>query len=418
MKNILKKTIGASSGRLCGTVASFLLTIVLTNSLSLEDVGLFYFSITAIFGLAIISRFGMGQILIINIGHLHKTFRSPLIGSFYIRTAKISLTVTIILTLVALIIFYILHLLNIDIVNKLNVWFILISLPAVVAMQLAGSALKGLNKQTISTYLEFFFVPFIVIFTSLSLPLLSIELNISTMMATYLICTIVIAIIMNIIVIHEAPFCRETRSKYATNQLMRAPTFLQTELCNYLIAWSSLLIIPFLLSLEDTGIYNISLRISALISIIMVGIQAVGTPVLSKLFATHNYHGFKKSYRNLHILMLVSGWIFLFFVIFFGHSALSIFGDEYLTGYKTLLILSIGTSINLMLGPAGLALAILGKERIIRNITVIVSLVTIFLTIILAYIFGPTGAALAGSISIISQKIFLCFHSRKAVNNL
>ncbi|MCF6334241.1 MAG: polysaccharide biosynthesis C-terminal domain-containing protein, partial [Spirochaetales bacterium] len=102
--------------------------------------------------------------------------------------------------------------------------------------------------------------------------------------------------------------------------------------------------------------------------------------------------------------------IFLF-LIFAGKWVLSLFGTNYIDAYPALVILSIGLSINTILGSHMTYLQFSGKQLYALLIQIIAVIIGCLLNFILIPLFVITGAAISHAASLILMTLWISIAS-------
>ncbi len=176
-----------------------------------------------------------------------------------------------------------------------------------------------------------------------------------------------------------------------------------------------IIFIAILLNYQSAGVYAAAAKIAFLVSIILRIIELVAAPLIS-----HSFHA-KNNIEVSRLLnfSMVSGVIIgvpVFIIISFNAAyILEIFGGNFIVGETVLKILIIGQLINLITGPGGIVLQMIGKERVQARIIFIAAIISITLNLILIKYFGLIGAASATTIVLVCQNIVTLFIARKAL---
>lgn len=165
--------------------------------------------------------------------------------------------------------------------------------------------------------------------------------------------------------------------------------------------FADLFVVGFLLGTESAGVYSIALQIVLVISF--------GQMVVSTLLSRDISWGLRQSnldqvalwFKRSTLLAVVSGLMYFSVVIYFGEYLVGRFlGEEYMNALRLAYILSVGRFIHLMVGPVMQILALSNNQGSASKIAVYVGILNTVLSLVLVKIFGLTGAAIAGSVSI------------------
>ena len=165
------------------------------------------------------------------------------------------------------------------------------------------------------------------------------------------------------------------------------------------------LMLAYYMHSEDVGIYSLSIKLGGCAFFVSSTLFAVFTPTIARFFGQGRRDKIKEYFIN------VTRWSFLITIpvylilVIFAEEILRIFGNSFITGKLSLLILSTCFLINSVLGFSGQTLSILGRSRLILLNTLCAGSLNILLNIILIPKFGFNGAAVATGISIVMINI-------------
>lgn len=150
----------------------------------------------------------------------------------------------------------------------------------------------------------------------------------------------------------------------------------------------------------ETGIYQSVSLISVLFIAILSSFKSMVAPMISDSFHQNNLKELKLTMRTS------TRWVFnlclpLFLIILAVPEAFmtTLFGEAYLIGSQTLVILTLAQLINIGKGPIDQLLIMTGNQRVWFKITFIAFIVNIAANWILIPIYGLTGAAVANVIT-------------------
>lgn len=166
------------------------------------------------------------------------------------------------------------------------------------------------------------------------------------------------------------------------------------------MAWTDTIVLAMWSDSTDVGIYNVAMRISMMTSSVLVAVNSIMAPKFSSLLVRGDLRELEELGRRVTRIMVLCVSPVLFLFIFFPGFFLSIFGNEFLVGSDVLIILSIGQLINVATGSVGYLLIMSGFEKQLRNNSLLVAVLNIFLNLILVPEYGITGAAFASALSV------------------
>lgn len=134
--------------------------------------------------------------------------------------------------------------------------------------------------------------------------------------------------------------------------------------------------------------------------LLLISVPSVAATQAIKPFIADNHSSGKKELLHKEVFknVLFVGFLGAFglvLLLFLGRYALSIFGEDYVTAYWTLVILALGRYLSFLLGPVGPLLVLCDLEKLGSKIELVSLGANIILSIGLVWLFGITGAAIS-----------------------
>ncbi len=173
------------------------------------------------------------------------------------------------------------------------------------------------------------------------------------------------------------------------------PIFLAGSLW-MVVSWTDTLMLGYFKTALEVGIYNAALPTSQLLLIASTAFGFIFLPVITELYSKHKDKDLKSVYKR------VSKWIFyvnfpilLLMVVFAGRILGMTFGPEFVEGYVSLSILSIGFFANSLSFTSERVLAAMGKTKFLFYNSLISVIFNFILNLILIPPYGIVGAAVA-----------------------
>lgn len=160
---------------------------------------------------------------------------------------------------------------------------------------------------------------------------------------------------------------------------------------------------------EDVGIFNLSLRISTVTSIMLTAILIMVSPKIAELYATGNIKKIAIVSQNATKIIFWTSVPLLLIFIFFPEFILGFFGHGFRSGWMVLIILSVGQFINAATGPVGNVLTMTGKQKAFTRVLLISTIIGVVLNFILIPYMGAEGAAYVNLISLCISNIVPLF---------
>ena len=159
-------------------------------------------------------------------------------------------------------------------------------------------------------------------------------------------------------------------------------------------------------SIQQVGIYSAGLTFSILVAFPLKAMGPVFQPLITELYTKNDFTGISTLYNTM------VRWALLFVVptfggiICFGEYFIQLFGEEFIVGYRIMIILSFSQLISTISGTSGTLLNMTGKQKSNAKIITVGLIITIILNILLIPKWGALGAAIGTSISVIFINAF------------
>ncbi len=122
---------------------------------------------------------------------------------------------------------------------------------------------------------------------------------------------------------------------------------------------------------DRTGVARLSacMQIAGLAIITQTAMMRVFAPALARLIASGDLPGEWRLVRKRGRIMLAVGMVFTIGIVLFGRELLGLFGEDYRSAYPTLVLITVGNVINIVLGAAPVFLQFHGRHRLTLGIT-------------------------------------------------
>ena len=175
------------------------------------------------------------------------------------------------------------------------------------------------------------------------------------------------------------------------------------------------ILLGFLSSLSDAAIYAVIKRSIMFFAFGSTSVNMVFAPSLASA------HSSQKTDRLANLYGLATGWGFLLSLpillglVALGDYLLGFFGEEMKIGYQALLLVGLGELVQLILGPAMLALNMTGKEKVSIRILAFSAFIKVILSIYLIPEHGFMGAAIASVITLAIQYLLASIYLYKHI---
>ncbi len=399
MRKFLKKSAGLSVINVLGTLVSLTLSLYVSRTFGSNTTGLYYSTLALItFGSLIIS-FGDTKILLKSVAISHKEnndSQSALTDchqGFYIRA------------IIVMLLLYLTHVvLNLYKV-EFNYNYIALTVAGLLLsqVQLIASYFNGLDRLYISSLLTSIALSACLLFTILLVHGTIIINNES--ISYWFLCSYAIAHTISATLAKVNIFTMNF-DPYSFIPSKGSLKLTATLFLNYLATWSSTYIILLYATHDSVGIYNTSLRLTLLSSIVSTVVIAIFSPI----FARENDKSILQKMTTLNARMcFIFGGLSLIPYFVYGEWFLSFFGDDFRAGNGALIALSASKLIALSFGTSGHLLIMKGEYTSL----LICVLFGVFTQIVCGFLLIPsnpvTGAAIAVSLGTLIEEILKFF---------
>ncbi len=142
---------------------------------------------------------------------------------------------------------------------------------------------------------------------------------------------------------------------------------------------------------SDVGVYAILVTISGLSSFLLNNLNSIFAPMISKLNAAGRVRKLELLFKDTTFIVNILTAPFIVLLVLFSGDILSLYGKEVSPYVVPLIILVLGSYINLFVGNSGMLLLMGGRE----NDEIYIKVANIAFVLLLSIIFIPTYGLLA-----------------------
>jgi O-antigen/teichoic acid export membrane protein len=293
------------------------------------------------------------------------------------------------------------------------------ALPLWVAIKLTQGVLQAFKRPGMSQLLDGVLLPVLL----LSLLGLVMGLNIPpsavTVMTVFAVSCLMV-LIFGVVWLRSyviPPPMKMATANYKTREwLMFAVPMLMIVGTHVIMNNSDVIMVGYIKSPAQAGIYSAAARVAALVSVSLVFVNMVLTPYISEYY-------YNERRRDLQHLVSVSARIVTLFAVpifviltIYGKHILGLFGSEFKDGYYSLLILSAGQLVNALSGSVGYIMILTGKQKQAAYVLGVCATLNIILNFLLIPNYGIEGAALATALILIFWNVTLAIYIKRAIN--
>ncbi len=164
-------------------------------------------------------------------------------------------------------------------------------------------------------------------------------------------------------------------------------------------ARTDIIMLGFLGTQTEVGIYRIVAQGAALIAFVLAAVNAALSPVIAKLYAQGERERLEATIRRTTRIIFLCSLPLALGLIVFGGPFLRIFGPEFPAGHAALTVLSVGFLIDAAAGSVGQMLNMTGHERDSAKAIGASAVLNVALNLLLIPRLGMVGAATATATS-------------------
>jgi O-antigen/teichoic acid export membrane protein len=159
---------------------------------------------------------------------------------------------------------------------------------------------------------------------------------------------------------------------------------------------------------EAVGLFRVAQRGSDIVPFGLLAVNMAIAPIIAELFSKGEKQRLQHIIgKSITAVMAFATPVALVLIIGGRWLLPFVFGKQYTSAYVPLVILCLGRLVNSCVGSVGVILNMVGLERLVaRGITVAV-LTNVILNVTLIPLWGPTGAAIASSTSLVIWNVLL-----------
>lgn len=399
--------------RIAGMGLGYLVAILISNFYGAEVFG--RYSIMVTFSLFAIMLFSLGiPTAIVKLTSTPKFYSFNLPQNNYLNKAAFILLVSSILG--SLLIFILKYFFAFTVFQDeiLHDYFLYLSLlfPFLILHGFINEFFRG-SQQFIKYGLFTFILPALILILLIFLLQYIGQLNEAYLFLSYLLGFAVVVLLS----LKYFPFKLKLKLAYPTKDLFQLSLpMLFSSTFIFLTNWTDIFMLGILVPKQDVGIYNAAWKIATLTVIVINVVNIILGPQIAKLFESNDLTGLKRKVQQATQLVTLFTIPLIVVILVFRNPLLNMFGEAYLEGEITLIVLGIGMLFNALSGSVTLVLNMTNKQIALRNFTIIAAFSNILLNYFLIKQYGIMGAALATTITTILLNVLGIISIKRTFN--
>ncbi|MCX7769946.1 MAG: flippase [Proteobacteria bacterium] len=164
---------------------------------------------------------------------------------------------------------------------------------------------------------------------------------------------------------------------------------------------------------KSVGVFNIAYKIATITSFFLVSINSIVAPKIAEFYWNRKMEDLNKTALLSAKLNFWSSAPLLALFIIIPKFFMGLFGKEFVEGYRSLIIISLGQFVNAFCGSVGYLLTMTGNQIVFRNIYLLATLINFILCLILVPLLGIDGASLGFAISMVFWNLVSLFYVKR-----
>lgn len=180
-----------------------------------------------------------------------------------------------------------------------------------------------------------------------------------------------------------------------------------------LLNWTDILMLGRIESESQIGIYNVAFKVGYLALFFVVSMNVVIMPKVSELFFQNNFDEMRKVINKATQIVIMLTLPLALIIIFLSEFLLGSFGEAFVAGKTTLIIITLGALFNAMTGNVDQILNMTNNQIKVRNIFFLGFVFNVGFNLLLIPKYGIEGAATASLITNIMVNLIFVYIIKK-----
>lgn len=392
----------ATLGSICRVFLNFVIRLVLTRTMSLESVGLYFLGMTVMEFSKTFATIGLdnGLLKFASIAHGKNDIRQM---KGYVMTAfKIAIPGAILFSIT---LFFLSGIISVRLLHNPDmskvIRILAVTIPVTITTTICIFSIQACKQIKYRVYVQDLADPLIRIVALVAFVFMGYQLM--GALTAYIISVVLSSFLGLYFLNKKLPFTTEgqiTRSQ-VSEFLRFSITQTSTKVINILMNTLNIFMISFFLVISDVGVYNVASRLVVIGTIFLFSFNQILNPMISDLANSSDYKRIEKNYQTVTKLITVFSLPVYLVMIMFPRESLMIFGEGYTAGVNCLIILAVGQIVNSLTGSVGVILNMSGKHVLSLYTSIGTLALNIILNLFLIPRYGISGAAIATLISVV-----------------
>lgn len=189
-----------------------------------------------------------------------------------------------------------------------------------------------------------------------------------------------------------------------------------SSLCFFLMISFDIFLLKKYYSNEQVAFYATAVKLLTVLSMVIVAVNVNVAPKIATLFEQKNMIELKLLLNKSKKMIFYTNLIIGIILIVFGKFILSLFGENYVAAYYPMVILVSGQIIASFFGSIAMILNMVNKQTVFQNILIIATLLNFILNLFLIPKLEMIGAAISFVIALLFWNLVTYIYCVKFVN--
>lgn len=186
----------------------------------------------------------------------------------------------------------------------------------------------------------------------------------------------------------------------------KSTLFYQTDIISSLITMSDVVLVGIFFKTEIVAYYSVASSLTMVTSFFLKVVSTAAAARISQSFYKKDFLEMQSIVNSSKRMLGLLGITQFIFLILFGGYILKIWGNNYDDYYNVLIILAFGQLVNNLTGMSSVLLAMCGLERLQRSILLKVLILYVPMVSLFSIYIGPTGTAVAYVLTILLLSLY------------
>ena len=174
---------------------------------------------------------------------------------------------------------------------------------------------------------------------------------------------------------------------------------------------ADIFLIKVFLDLTDVAVFGVLLQIIGIIAFFLGAISSSIVPYLAEFQTSLSREDFQKKLTLFARIAAIPGVLIIMIFLILGEHVLGLYGQHYVASFDILIIMLLGSSVNILCGFNGWLLNLIGHEGYVARVFFIALIIKLFMGAALCVSFGLAGVAVSFSISLVVWNVMLVRYS-------